>query len=159
MQPLPLKERWNCVALCLIRGFSSHFKAHVLGVFYQRRVRRDAFVASFGCNPQWIHLTNPSGLPLQEAILCSKMYLFSYSFWELCITKIFFLNEQRRELFFLPQPNNPIPAPPHFLPLSAYFASDANDLPPLYSDARSVYTFLFHPHTNVLLLPLRPRAF
>lgn len=31
--------------------------------------------------------------------------------------------------------------------------------PPLYSDARSVYSFLFHPHTNVLLLPLRPRAF
>lgn len=87
MQPLPLNERWDCVASCLIRGSSSHFKAHVLGVFCQRRVRGDAFVASLCCNPQWNHLTHPSGLPLQETILCSKMYLFSYSFWELCITE------------------------------------------------------------------------
>lgn len=46
-----------------------------------------------------------------------------------------------------------------FLRGNAYFARHANDLPLLYSDARSVYTFPFHPHTNVLLLPLRPRAF
>lgn len=46
-----------------------------------------------------------------------------------------------------------------FLCGNAYFARHANDLPLLYSDARSVYTSPFHPHTNVLLLPLRPRAF
>lgn len=53
-------------------------------------------------------------------------------------------------------PSNLIPLPPLSLSLfshslstslalsgDAYFAADANDLPPLYSDARSVYTFPF----------------
>lgn len=160
----------------LIRGSSSHIKAHTLGLFCWGRCESSTrgvkgggwscVVASLCCNPQWSHLVYPMGLPLQESCLCSKMYLFSYSFWELCKTK---KDAWRIEPFSLPPctPSKPCPTTsslpssltlPHS-PSHTYFAGDANDLPPLYSDARSVYTFPFHPHTNVLLLPLRPRAF
>lgn len=68
------------------------------------------------------------------------MYLFSYSFWELCKTK---KDEWWKEPFFLP-PYPPTSSHyhlslslslPHFIPTSlalsssAYFAADANDLP------------------------------
>lgn len=156
----------------LSQGSSSQIKAHALGPFClgrcERSVRGAGSAVASWLHPKWSPLSPPNGFPLQEQCLCSKMYLFSYSFWELCKTK---KGRTAIRTILSPSALQPHPTATSLPSLSvtvstsldhsscAYFAEDANDLSPLYSDARSVYTFPFHPHTNVLLLPLRPRAF
>lgn len=138
-----LQEQWGTVDP--FGGASSLIKACVLGPFCSGRCERSA--GGVGSSVAlWLHsvvtrngaLLCPTGLPLQEPCLCSKMYLFSYSFWELCKTK---KDEWWRELFFLP-PYPPTTSHHHLAPSlshsvtislalssSAYFAADANDLP------------------------------
>lgn len=58
----------------------------------------------------------PTGFRFKSRCLCSKMYLFSYSFWELCKTK---KDEWWKELH--PHPHHPITSPAlshYYLPLS-----------------------------------------
>lgn len=124
-------------------------------------------VASLCCKSQWSHLTPPAGFHFKSPAFVQK-----------CICSLILFGNCVKQKRTNGEENHPFSLSPttpshcHLvaslslsdctslsLSASAYFAGDANDLPPLYSDARSVYTFPFHPHTNVLLLPLRPRAF
>lgn len=98
------------------------------------------------------------------------MFLFSYSFWELCKTK---KDEWRKEAFFLPQPSIPTPPHRHFFPSlplsvstllslfgSAYFAGDANDPTPpiciLMQGLSSLFPFIHIQMCSYCLFALGP---
>lgn len=159
----------------LIQGSFSQIKAHVPGLFCSGRCeQRVRGVGSAVVS--WLHsVVTHNGATSRPP---TGFHFKSQAFVEKCICSLILFGNcvkqkrttgEKNHSFSL---SSPTPSQCHLSPsLSitastslhhsscAYFAEDANDLSPLYSDARSVYTFPFHPHTNVLLLPLRPRAF
>lgn len=104
--------------------WSSHIKAQGLFCFRTRdtQTEREERDRRWECSYSAVTTVEPpqgpNGFQHQEPCLCSKMYLFSYSFWELCEAK---KDKWQKELFFLPQLSIPIPLSPLSLCLCIFY--------------------------------------
>ena len=156
----------RCPSHPLIRGSSTRIKALCPFCFW-RCERSTIWSRECIVEAQRSHLMRPTGFHIKSPAFVQKC-ICSLILFGSCVKQKRTNGRKNHSLSL--SSSSPFPLPPLslFLHLSVPFSLSLLHIllemlmipsPPLYSDARSVYTFPFHPHTNVLLLPLRPRAF